>query len=137
MGFVCSYCRLSERLYQWLFSRMDNIYRVITCHVVEYFPNGSCQTSELQITFKDIRTILKSRKFLFYEVGVLATGIGIGFVYSFVGWFVISIASYAKKSSTPGAEATIQSVVASTYQGLGTGIGNILAGVGFDYIGTK
>ncbi|GFU06653.1 major facilitator superfamily domain-containing protein 6 [Nephila pilipes] len=149
--------------------------------------------------FKDIRTILKSKQFLFYEVGVLVTGIGIGFVYSYVGWFVISIggnrlicgfvetiqclvgeipfmffsgwilkkigyfnvttiallshcirflwysqlqnpwmilpiewthgisyglfytsiASYAKKSATPGAEATIQSVVASTYEGLG------------------
>ncbi|GFU52939.1 major facilitator superfamily domain-containing protein 6 [Nephila pilipes] len=53
------------------------------------------------------------------------------------GLFYTSIASYAKKSATPGAEATIQSVVASTYEGLGCGIGNILAGVGFDYIGTK
>ncbi|GFU06651.1 major facilitator superfamily domain-containing protein 6 [Nephila pilipes] len=166
---------------------------------------------------KDIRTILKSKEFLFYEVGVLVSGVGLGFVYSYVGWFVTSIggnrllcglvetiqcfvgeiplmffsgwilkkighfnvttiallshcirflwysqlqnpwmilpvewthgvsyglfytsmASYAKKSATPGAEATIQSVVFSTYSGLGTGIGNILAGVGFDYIGTQ
>ncbi|GFU06646.1 major facilitator superfamily domain-containing protein 6 [Nephila pilipes] len=166
--------------------------------------------------YKDIRTIIKSKNFLFFEVGVLTTGIGIGFLYSYLGWFVVSIggnrllcglvetiqcfvgeipmmffsgwilkkigcfnvttmallshcirflwysqlqnpwmillvewthgvsyglfytsmASYAKKSATPGTEATIQSVVFAIY-GLGRGMGNILAGIGFDYIGTK
>ncbi|GFS57307.1 major facilitator superfamily domain-containing protein 6 [Nephila pilipes] len=45
------------------------------------------------------------------------------------------LASYAKTSSKPGTEATTQSVVFSTFEGLGTGLGCVLAGISFDYVG--
>ncbi|GFU52933.1 major facilitator superfamily domain-containing protein 6 [Nephila pilipes] len=53
------------------------------------------------------------------------------------GVFYTSMASFAKMSSTPGTETTTQSVIFSTYEGIGSGIGNIIAGIGFDYIGSR
>ncbi|GFQ92708.1 major facilitator superfamily domain-containing protein 6 [Trichonephila clavata] len=53
------------------------------------------------------------------------------------GVFYTSMASFAKMSSTPGTETTTQSVIFSTYEGIGSGIGNIIAGLGFDYIGSR
>ncbi|GFQ87223.1 major facilitator superfamily domain-containing protein 6 [Trichonephila clavata] len=38
-------------------------------------------------------------------------------------------------SSKPGTEAMTQSVIFSTHEGLGAGLGCVLAGIGFDYIG--
>ncbi|KAF8766469.1 Major facilitator superfamily like protein [Argiope bruennichi] len=51
------------------------------------------------------------------------------------GVFYTSIATYAKMSAKPGTETTTQSVIFATYDGLGAGCGNIVAGLGFDYIG--
>ncbi|GBM03865.1 Major facilitator superfamily domain-containing protein 6 [Araneus ventricosus] len=51
------------------------------------------------------------------------------------GVFIAAIASFAKMSAKPGTEATTQSVIFTTFDGLGSGIGNIVAGVGFDYVG--
>ncbi|GIY19145.1 major facilitator superfamily domain-containing protein 6 [Caerostris extrusa] len=45
------------------------------------------------------------------------------------------LASYGKLSSKPGTEATTQSILFSTHEGLGEGIGCIFAGIGFDYLG--
>ncbi|GIY45245.1 major facilitator superfamily domain-containing protein 6 [Caerostris darwini] len=166
---------------------------------------------------KNIGTIMKSSEFLCFEVGVLINGIGLGFIWFYLLWFLISIggnrllcgltqtvqcfvgelpfmffsgwilkkigyfnittlsllsycvrffwysvikdpwlvlpiewvhgitygvfytsvASYAKKSARPGTEATTQAVVFATYDGLGSGIGNIVAGLGFDYLGAQ
>ncbi|GIY97134.1 major facilitator superfamily domain-containing protein 6 [Caerostris extrusa] len=52
-------------------------------------------------------------------------------------YFYTSIATYAKKSAKPGTETTTQAVVFATYDGLGAGIGNIVAGLGFDYLGAQ
>ncbi|GIY32883.1 major facilitator superfamily domain-containing protein 6 [Caerostris extrusa] len=123
---------------------------------------------------KNIGTIMKSNEFLCFEVGVLINGIGLGFIWFYLLWFLISIgaycarffwysvikdpwlvlpiewvhgitygvfytsvATYAKKSARPGTEATTQAVVFATYDGLGSGIGNIVAGLGFDYLGAQ
>ncbi|CAL1274952.1 unnamed protein product [Larinioides sclopetarius] len=51
------------------------------------------------------------------------------------GVFIAAMASFGKMSAKPGTEATTQSVIFSTFDGLGSGIGNIVAGVGFDYVG--
>ncbi|GBM03858.1 hypothetical protein AVEN_231323-1 [Araneus ventricosus] len=166
---------------------------------------------------KDIGTTMKSAEFLCFEVGVLLMGVGLGFTWFYLIWFVTSIggnrlvcglvqtvqsfagdvpfffisgwvlrkigyfnimslalfacavrflwyshlhnpwlvlpmewthgmtyglfyaamASYAKKNAKPGTEATSQSVIFATFDGLGAGIGNIVAGIGFDYIGGR
>ncbi|CAL1274951.1 unnamed protein product [Larinioides sclopetarius] len=166
---------------------------------------------------KDIGTTMKSAEFLCFEIGVLLMGIGLGFTWFYLIWFVTSIggnrllcglvqtvqsfagdvpfffisgwvlkkigyfnimslalfacavrflwyghlhnpwlvlpmewthgmtyglfyaamASFAKKNAKPGTEATSQSVIFATFDGLGAGIGNIVAGIGFDYVGGR
>ncbi|CAL1290973.1 unnamed protein product [Larinioides sclopetarius] len=51
------------------------------------------------------------------------------------GLYYTVLAHYGKKSSKPGTEATTQSVLFSTHEGLGAGLGCVLAGIGFDYFG--
>ncbi|GFY69294.1 major facilitator superfamily domain-containing protein 6 [Trichonephila inaurata madagascariensis] len=51
------------------------------------------------------------------------------------GVFYATMASFAKMSAKPGTEATTQSLIFATFDGLGSGIGNIVAGIGFDYLG--
>ncbi|GBN77044.1 hypothetical protein AVEN_208730-1 [Araneus ventricosus] len=51
------------------------------------------------------------------------------------GLYYTVLALYGKKSSKPGTEATTQSVIFSTHEGLGAGLGCVLAGIGFDYFG--
>ncbi|GBM30138.1 Major facilitator superfamily domain-containing protein 6 [Araneus ventricosus] len=55
-----------------------------------------------------------------------------GFTY---GIFYTSVASYAKLSAKPGTEATTQAVLFTAHEGLGAGIGCIVAGLGFDNFG--
>ncbi|GFU71475.1 major facilitator superfamily domain-containing protein 6 [Trichonephila clavipes] len=166
---------------------------------------------------KNIRTIMKSKEFLCFEVGVFVNGIGLGFIWFYLMWFLTSIggnrlvcglahtvqcfvgelpfmffsgwmlkkmgyfniltlsllaycirffwysqlenpwyvlpiewthgitygvfytsiATYAKMSAKPGTETTTQAVIFATYDGLGSGIGNIVAGLGFDYLGPQ
>ncbi|GFS57300.1 major facilitator superfamily domain-containing protein 6 [Nephila pilipes] len=51
------------------------------------------------------------------------------------GLYYPVLASYGKMSSKPGAEAMTQSVIFSTHEGLGSGLGCVLSGIGFDYFG--
>ncbi|KAG8179139.1 hypothetical protein JTE90_015329 [Oedothorax gibbosus] len=51
------------------------------------------------------------------------------------GLFYATVASYAKLSAKPGTEATTQSILFTTYEGLGSGLGCVVAGLGFDGIG--
>ncbi|GBM30141.1 Major facilitator superfamily domain-containing protein 6 [Araneus ventricosus] len=51
------------------------------------------------------------------------------------GLYYTVIASYGKLSAKPGTEATTQSILFSTHEGLGEGIGCIIAGISFDYYG--
>ncbi|CAL1300362.1 unnamed protein product [Larinioides sclopetarius] len=55
-----------------------------------------------------------------------------GFTY---GIFYTSVASYAKLSAKPGTEATTQAVLFAAHEGLGAGIGCVIAGLGFDSFG--
>ncbi|KAF8767099.1 Major facilitator superfamily domain-containing [Argiope bruennichi] len=55
-----------------------------------------------------------------------------GFTY---GLFYTNVASFAKLSAKPGTEATTQAVLFTAHEGLGVGIGCIIAGLGFDSIG--
>ncbi|XP_015930467.1 major facilitator superfamily domain-containing protein 6 [Parasteatoda tepidariorum] len=55
-----------------------------------------------------------------------------GFTY---GLFYPTVASFGKLSARTGTEATTQSILFSTHEGLGAGIGCILAGIGFDTFG--
>ncbi|GFS95928.1 major facilitator superfamily domain-containing protein 6 [Nephila pilipes] len=51
------------------------------------------------------------------------------------GLLYTALASYGKLSSKPGTEATTQSIIFTTHEGLGCGLGCVLAGIGFDYVG--
>ncbi|GBM65313.1 Major facilitator superfamily domain-containing protein 6 [Araneus ventricosus] len=51
------------------------------------------------------------------------------------GLYYTVIASYGKLSSKPGTEATTQSILFSTHEGLGASIGCVFAGIGFDHMG--
>ncbi|KAG8179138.1 hypothetical protein JTE90_015328 [Oedothorax gibbosus] len=51
------------------------------------------------------------------------------------GLFYAATTSYAKLSAEPGTEATTQSILFSTHEGLGGGLGCVIAGLGFDAIG--
>ncbi|CAL1290974.1 unnamed protein product [Larinioides sclopetarius] len=51
------------------------------------------------------------------------------------GLYYTALASYGKLSAKPGTEATTQSILFSTNEGLGCGLGCIFAGIGFDYFG--
>nr|XP_015910481.2 uncharacterized protein LOC107441652 [Parasteatoda tepidariorum] len=53
------------------------------------------------------------------------------------GLFYSAAASFGKLSSKPGTEATTQSIIFSTHEGLGAGLGCVLAGIGFDYFGSQ
>ncbi|KAF8766470.1 Major facilitator superfamily like protein [Argiope bruennichi] len=166
---------------------------------------------------KKVGTVMKEKEFLCFELGVFVNGIGLGFIWFYLMWFIISIggnrlicgltqtvqsflgeipfmffsgwmlkrlgywnvmmlsllaycvrflwysqlhspwmalpidwthgvtygvfyaslATYAKVKSKRGTETTMQAVIAATHDGLGAGIGNIIAGVGFDYIGAQ
>ncbi|GFQ65620.1 major facilitator superfamily domain-containing protein 6 [Trichonephila clavata] len=55
-----------------------------------------------------------------------------GFTY---GLFYVAVASYAKLSAKPGTEATTQAVLFTSHEGLGAGLGCVLAGIGFDTFG--
>ncbi|KAF8791090.1 uncharacterized protein LOC129959918 [Argiope bruennichi] len=55
-----------------------------------------------------------------------------GFTY---GIFYTSVASYAKLSAKPGTEATTQALLFTAHEGLGAGIGCVVAGLGFDNLG--
>lgn len=46
------------------------------------------------------------------------------------------VAAYAKLSAKPGTEATTQAVLFTTHEGIGAGLGCVLAGLSFDAIGT-
>ncbi|GIY14153.1 major facilitator superfamily domain-containing protein 6 [Caerostris darwini] len=50
------------------------------------------------------------------------------------GLYYTVLASYGKMSSKPGVEATTQSVIFSTHEGLGASLGCVFAGIGFDYL---
>ncbi|XP_071044615.1 major facilitator superfamily domain-containing protein 6-like [Parasteatoda tepidariorum] len=63
---------------------------------------------------------------------VLPMEITHGFTY---GIFYPAIASFGKLSAKPGTEATTQSILFSTHEGLGAGVGCVLAGIGFDSLG--
>ncbi|GFR02571.1 major facilitator superfamily domain-containing protein 6 [Trichonephila clavata] len=52
------------------------------------------------------------------------------------GLLYTALTSYGKQSSKPGTEATTQSIIFSTHEGLGCGLGCVLAGIGFDYLGS-
>ncbi|XP_015917503.1 major facilitator superfamily domain-containing protein 6-like [Parasteatoda tepidariorum] len=64
---------------------------------------------------------------------VLPMEIAHAFTY---GTFYPTVASYGKKSAKPGTEATTQSILFTTHEGLGAGLGCILAGIGFDLVGS-
>ncbi|GBM75614.1 Major facilitator superfamily domain-containing protein 6 [Araneus ventricosus] len=51
------------------------------------------------------------------------------------GLLYTNVASFAKLSSKPGTEATTQAVLFTAHEGLGVGIGCVVAGLGFDSIG--
>ncbi|XP_021003139.3 major facilitator superfamily domain-containing protein 6-like [Parasteatoda tepidariorum] len=51
------------------------------------------------------------------------------------GLFYSVAASFGKLSSEPGTETTTLSIIFSTHEGLGAGLGCILGGIGFDYLG--
>ncbi|GIY42697.1 major facilitator superfamily domain-containing protein 6 [Caerostris extrusa] len=51
------------------------------------------------------------------------------------GMLYTAVASYAKLNAKPGTEATTQSVLFTTHEGLGAGLGCVLAGIGFDLLG--
>ncbi|CAL1282377.1 unnamed protein product [Larinioides sclopetarius] len=51
------------------------------------------------------------------------------------GLFYPAVASYAKLSAKPGTEATTQAVLFATHDGLGAGIGCVVAGLGIDILG--
>ncbi|GFU15727.1 major facilitator superfamily domain-containing protein 6 [Nephila pilipes] len=55
-----------------------------------------------------------------------------GFTY---GIFYTTVASYAKLSAKPGTEATTQALLFTAHEGLGAGLGCVLAGLGFDTLG--
>ncbi|GBN13411.1 Major facilitator superfamily domain-containing protein 6-A [Araneus ventricosus] len=77
-------------------------------------------------------------RFLFFSYlydpwWVLPVEISHGITY---GLYYTVIASYGKLSSKPGTEATTQSILFTTHEGLGAGLGCVFAGMGFDYFGT-
>ncbi|GFU06640.1 major facilitator superfamily domain-containing protein 6 [Nephila pilipes] len=166
---------------------------------------------------KDIGTVMNSKRFILFAIGALLSGMGLGFTWFYLLWFITSIggssllcglvqtvqsftgdipfmffsgwmlnklgdfnivtlsllaccirflwysqlqnawlvlpiewthgitygvfyatmASFAKMNAKPGTEATTQSVIFAIFDGLGSGIGNIVAGIGFDYLGGK
>ncbi|PRD30269.1 UNVERIFIED_CONTAM: Major facilitator superfamily domain-containing protein 6 [Trichonephila clavipes] len=51
------------------------------------------------------------------------------------GVYYPAVAAYAKLSAKPGTEATTQAVLFTTHEGIGAGIGCILAGFSFDAVG--
>ncbi|KAG8179542.1 hypothetical protein JTE90_000943 [Oedothorax gibbosus] len=51
------------------------------------------------------------------------------------GLYYTALASYAKLSAKPGTEATTQAIIFGTHEGLGSGIGCVISGIGFDYFG--
>ncbi|XP_035227671.1 major facilitator superfamily domain-containing protein 6-A-like [Stegodyphus dumicola] len=55
-----------------------------------------------------------------------------GFTY---GIFYAGVTAFGKLSAKPGTEATTQAIVCSTHEGLGAGLGCVIAGIGFDYLG--
>ncbi|CAL1293695.1 unnamed protein product [Larinioides sclopetarius] len=57
-----------------------------------------------------------------------------GFTY---GLFYTNLASFAKLSAKPGTEATTQAILFTAHEGVGVGIGCIVAGVGFDTVGGR
>ncbi|KAG8179142.1 hypothetical protein JTE90_015332 [Oedothorax gibbosus] len=76
-------------------------------------------------------------RFLFYSYlqapwFILPMEVVHGFTY---GLFYATAASYAKLSAEPGTEATTQSILFGTHEGLGGGLGCVIAGLGFDAIG--
>ncbi|GBM75620.1 hypothetical protein AVEN_101312-1 [Araneus ventricosus] len=57
-----------------------------------------------------------------------------GFTY---GLFYTNLASFAKLSAKPGTEATTQAILFTAHEGVGVGIGCIVAGIGFDTVGGR
>ncbi|KAF8767101.1 Major facilitator superfamily like protein [Argiope bruennichi] len=57
-----------------------------------------------------------------------------GFSY---GLFYTNLASFAKLSAKPGTEATTQAILFTAHEGVGIGIGCIVAGVLFDVVGGR
>nr|XP_015930439.2 major facilitator superfamily domain-containing protein 6-like [Parasteatoda tepidariorum] len=53
------------------------------------------------------------------------------------GLFYSAAVSFGKLSSKPGTEATTLSIIYTTHEGLGAGLGCVLAGIGFDYLGSQ
>ncbi|CAL1282376.1 unnamed protein product, partial [Larinioides sclopetarius] len=51
------------------------------------------------------------------------------------GLFYPAVASYAKSSAKPGTEATTQALLFTAHEGLGAGIGCVVAGIGIDILG--
>ncbi|CAL1299104.1 unnamed protein product [Larinioides sclopetarius] len=53
------------------------------------------------------------------------------------GIFFASMTMYGKTQAPPGTEATVQSLLAMSFEGVGAGTGSILGGIGFDKFGSR
>ncbi|XP_015930425.1 major facilitator superfamily domain-containing protein 6 [Parasteatoda tepidariorum] len=91
---------------------------------------GHFNINSLSLLFYAIRFLCYS--YLQNPWLVLPVEITQGFNY---GLFYPAVASFGKLSAKTGTEATTQSILFSTHEGLGAGIGCVLAGIGFDTLG--
>ncbi|XP_055937687.1 major facilitator superfamily domain-containing protein 6-like [Argiope bruennichi] len=53
------------------------------------------------------------------------------------GIFFAAMTMYGKTEAPPGTEATVQSLLAMSFEGVGAGMGSILGGIGFDKFGSR
>ncbi|GBO27361.1 hypothetical protein AVEN_152229-1 [Araneus ventricosus] len=53
------------------------------------------------------------------------------------GIFFASMTMYGKTEAPPGTEATVQSLLAMSFEGVGAGTGSILGGIGIDKFGSR
>ncbi|GFY47111.1 major facilitator superfamily domain-containing protein 6 [Trichonephila inaurata madagascariensis] len=53
------------------------------------------------------------------------------------GIFFASMTMYGKTEAPPGTEASVQALLAMSFEGIGAGAGSILGGIGFDKIGSR
>ncbi|GBN18531.1 hypothetical protein AVEN_112495-1 [Araneus ventricosus] len=82
--------------------------------------------------------MINGLRFLFYSQlyepwWVLLIELSHGITY---GLYYAVLATYGKLKAKPGTEATTQSILFTTHEGLGAAIGCGFAGIGFDYFGT-
>ncbi|XP_055935602.1 major facilitator superfamily domain-containing protein 6-A-like [Argiope bruennichi] len=81
--------------------------------------------------------LINGLRFLFYSElyepwWILPIELSHGITY---GLYYATLATYGKLKAKPGTEATTQSILFTTHEGLGAGIGCGFAGIGFDYFG--